>query len=108
MKITVLGAGAWGTALARLLIQEGNPVVLWGHDADHLRDLQRIGRNERYLPGIELPRDLQFATDPARSIRDAECIVVAVPSKGFRDATQHLKKFSGIIISVTKGIEYET
>src|SRR6185295_1946167 len=107
MKITVLGAGAWGTALARLLVQEGNPVVLWGHNADHLRDIQRSGHNERYLPGIELPRDLQFETDPAGSIREAECIVVAVPSKGFREATQHLKTFSGSIISVTKGIEHD-
>ena len=57
MKITVLGAGAWGTALARLLCDGNNHVTLWGHDAAHLGDLKKTARNERYLPGIELPLD---------------------------------------------------
>ena len=60
MKITVLGAGAWGTALAQLLGDGKNDVTLWGHNANHLGDLQKTGRNDRYLPGIELSRDLEI------------------------------------------------
>jgi len=108
MNITVLGAGAWGTALARLLHQQQDRVTLWGHDPEHLRDLQRTGRNERYLPGAELPVGLCFETDPLRASQSADCVVVAVPSKAFREVTAHLARFNGMVVSVTKGIEYET
>jgi glycerol-3-phosphate dehydrogenase (NAD(P)+) len=108
MNITVLGAGAWGTALARLLYHDQTEVTLWGHNAVHLRDLQQTGRNERYLPGIELPAALKFETDPARALDRADCVVVAVPSKAFREVTSHLQQFSGFAFSVTKGIEHGT
>ncbi len=129
MKITVLGAGAWGTALAGLLLQNsgsrrrepapasslksenapthvgGYEVTLWGHDAAHLATMAQTFRNERYLPGIELPRDLKLEADLAKAVSTAEMIVVAVPSKAFRKVTAALKNFSGIAVSVTKGIE---
>jgi glycerol-3-phosphate dehydrogenase (NAD(P)+) len=108
MKITVLGAGAWGTALAQLLCAGKNDVTLWGHDANHLGDLQKTDRNERYLPGIELPRNLKFETDLARAVSDPELVVVAVPSRAFRQISRALADFSGIAVSVTKGIEHET
>ena len=74
MKITVLGAGAWGTALAKLLndAQAGHEVILWGHDAAQLREVQSTGRNERYLPGIVLPREMRFEADLSAAIADAE------------------------------------
>src|SRR5712671_5064948 len=108
MNITVLGAGAWGTALARLLHQQQDRVTLWGHNPEHLLDLQRTGYNERYLPGAGLPAGLSFETDPSRASQRADCVVVAVPSKVFREVTTHLDRFGEMIISVTKGIEYET
>jgi glycerol-3-phosphate dehydrogenase (NAD(P)+) len=108
MKITVLGAGAWGTALAQLLSDGKNDVTLWGHDANHLRDLQKTGLNERYLPGIELSRGLKFEADLASVVSDPELVVLAVPSRAFRQISQSLADFSGIAVSVTKGIEHET
>ena len=60
MKITVLGAGGWGTALARLLHQGSHAVTLWGHSLEHLSDLRRAGCNERYLPDIRLPREFVY------------------------------------------------
>lgn len=108
MKITVLGAGAWGTALARLLVDGGHAVTLWGHDDAHLDDLRCTRRNERYLPGIELPRALNLENDLAKAVGGAEWVVVAVPSKAFREVTAALRDFTGVAISVTKGIEYET
>ena len=108
MKITVLGAGAWGTALAKLLQASGNTIALWGHDAQRLEELRRTGRNERYLPGINLPRDWRIDPDLDRAVGDSECVVAAVPSKAFREVTGGLGDFSGVIVSVTKGIEDET
>lgn len=108
MKITILGAGAWGTTLARLLHQGGNEVTLWGHITEWLDEIRQAGRNERFLPGIEVPREVVLEADLPRAIEGAEGIVVAVPSQPFRQVTGCLREFSGLITSVTKGIEYET
>jgi glycerol-3-phosphate dehydrogenase (NAD(P)+) len=108
MKTTVLGAGAWGTTLARLLLQGNYEVTLWGHIPEWLDEIRQTGRNDRFLPGIELPRGLNLQSDLGRAIESAECIVVAVPSQAFREVTRHLARHSGLIASVTKGIEYDT
>ena len=108
MNISILGAGAWGTALARLLYLAGHDITLWGHIAEWLEEIRQTGRNERFLPGIELPRDLHLQADLARAIEAAECVVVAVPSQPFRQVTRCLRDYRGVVASVTKGIEYET
>jgi glycerol-3-phosphate dehydrogenase (NAD(P)+) len=108
MKITVLGAGAWGTALARLLHQAGDEVTLWGHVAEWLEEIRQTGRNERFLPDIAVPREIALQADLPKAIEAAECLVVAVPSQPFREVTRHLAGYTGIIVSVTKGIEYDT
>ena len=108
MNITVLGAGAWGTALAKLLHESQQTVTLWGHDPQHLADLARAGANERYLPGVPLPRDWRIETDLTRAIAGSECVIVAVPSQAFREVTGALAGFAGVTVSVTKGIEYDT
>src|ERR1043165_1706942 len=108
MNVTVLGSGAWGTSLATVLHRNGHAVKLWGHDAARLEEVRRTGQNERYLPGIKLPQGLNFESDLARAISGAEVLVVAVPSKAFREVTSRLKDFEGIAVSVTKGIEHDT
>lgn len=108
MKVAVLGAGAWGTALALVLHRNKQEVVLWGHDPAHIREMQRTGRNERYLPGIELPGEWGWQTDFATAIRGAECVVVAAPSKAIRAVSGRLAGYEGVVVSVTKGIEATT
>jgi len=108
MKISVLGGGAWGTALARLLSQNNNAVTLWEFNPSYLDELQKTHRNERFLPGIELPPDLKFEGNLPHAIDGAECVVVAVPSKAYRQTTSHLSAYTGPVVSVTKGIEYDT
>jgi glycerol-3-phosphate dehydrogenase (NAD(P)+) len=108
MKVSVLGAGAWGTALAKMLHQSGHSVTLWGHDSDRLKEMRQTGRNERYLPGINLPQDWTLEPDVVKSAAGSEFVVVAVPSKAFRDLTGKLAAYEGTAVSVTKGIEHET
>ena len=107
MKITVLGAGAWGTALAKVLHENGNAVALWDIDAETLEEL-RHGRSERYLPGVKLPTNWKVEADFARAVDGAECVVLAIPSQFFRPVASKLKGHSAILVSVTKGIEFET
>ena len=108
MKITVLGAGAWGTALARILAKQQHHVTLWDFFPETLEIINRTRCNERYLPGIVLPENLRGEADAAKAVADAEIIVVASVSKGFRNVTKTLTAFEGIVVSVTKGIEFET
>ena len=107
MRITVLGAGAWGTALARVLHENGNAVALWDINAETLAEL-RHGRSERYLPGVELPTDWRVEGDFQKAVGGAECLVMAIPSQSFRQVAAKLKGHPGILVSVTKGIEFET
>lgn len=108
MKICVIGAGAWGTALANLLHQNHHDVTLWGHDSQGLADIRKAGRNERYLPGIDLPKGLHLESDLTRATTSCECLVVAVPSAALREVTSGLRNFNGLAVTVTKGIEYQS
>ncbi len=107
MKITVLGAGAWGTALAKILLENDHAVTIWNPSAGVLEEL-RHGRNERYLPGVSLPTSWLPEPDFVRAIAGAECVVLAVPSHAFRAMAAKLEGYPGILVSVTKGIEFET
>jgi len=108
VKITVLGSGAWGTALAKLLAEGGHAVTAWDFFPATLVGIRATGCNERYLPGIALPPNLTTEPDIQRAIAGAELVVVASVSKAFRAVTQPLAAFEGIVVSVTKGIEFET
>ena len=108
MNVTVIGAGAWGTALANLLCQNDHAVTLWGHDAKRLARIRETHDNPLYLPGIALSPKIQFQDRMDQAIQHAECLVIAVPSKFFREVTGKLSAFDGLAVSVTKGIEYES
>ena len=108
MKITVLGAGAWGTALARNLAAQKHDVALWDFFPETVATINRTHVNERYLPGIALPPNLRGEADAAQAVSGAELVVVAAVSKAFRNVTKPLVAFDGIVVSVTKGIEFET
>ncbi len=108
MKIALLGTGAWGSALAKLLLAEGHPVVAWDHDLENLRAVAARGRNDKYLPGVALGAGLTAVERPEAAWPGCDCVIVAVPSKGIRAAAQALAGFAGPLLSVTKGIEYES
>ncbi|MCS7089116.1 MAG: NAD(P)H-dependent glycerol-3-phosphate dehydrogenase [Verrucomicrobiota bacterium] len=108
MKISILGAGAWGTALARLLADRGHTVTLWDYFAATLEGIARTGRNDRYLPGVPLPPGLILEPDAARAVQGVDLVIVASVSRAFRSVTACLGDFTGVVVTVTKGIEFET
>ena len=107
MNVAVLGAGAWGTALAKVLHENGNAVTLWDVNTATLEEL-RGGRSEHYLPGVRLPTGWRVEPDFEKAAGGRECLVMAVPSQAFRRVATNLKGHLAILVSVTKGIEFET
>jgi glycerol-3-phosphate dehydrogenase (NAD(P)+) len=96
MKITVLGAGAWGTALARILALRDHQVTLWDYFPETADTINRTHCNESYLPGIPLPANLRGEADASRAVIGTELVIVASVSKGFRNATKCLSAFPGV------------
>jgi glycerol-3-phosphate dehydrogenase (NAD(P)+) len=111
MRCTVLGAGSWGTALASLLAGKGYTVTAWDKDQAVLEDIARNHRNERYLPGTQLPATVHAATEIVKALEGAELVVLAVPSHAVRpviiEAKRHIHAGTPIVC-VAKGIELET
>lgn len=107
MNICVLGAGAWGAALAKVLHENGNVVTLWDRDPALLAELQQ-GRSEKLLPGVALPTEWKTEPDFTKATGGREILVMAVPSRAFREVAQKLKGHLGTFVSVTKGVEYDT
>jgi glycerol-3-phosphate dehydrogenase (NAD(P)+) len=83
LRVSVLGAGSWGTALAALLARNGTPTTLWGRDRDALDEMRAAHRNTRYLPDLELPQGLAFEADLAAAVVHADIVLIAVPSHAF-------------------------
>ncbi|AQQ53636.1 NAD(P)H-dependent glycerol-3-phosphate dehydrogenase [Planococcus lenghuensis] len=109
-KVTVFGAGSWGTALAYVLTLNGHDVLLWTHRADQADELNS-GTNERYLPGFRLPGTLKATSDLQHAIRHSETFVIAVPSKAIREVCAEISggmDKSALFIHVSKGIEPDT
>ena len=110
-NIAVLGAGAWGTALAKVLADKQNPTFLWSHTPALARSINEKRINERYLPSASLPPSLRATADLEEALRSAELVVVVVPSHALRhvvaDAQRYIPK-NALICSATKGIENDS
>ena len=103
----MLGPGAWGTALAKIAHEGGHAVTLWGRP-ERLSAIGAANENSQYLPDIALPADWTLEPNLSAALSGAEGIILAIPSHSFSEITGQLGKFSGIAVSVTKGIEHET
>ncbi len=110
-RTALIGAGSWGTALAKLLGDKGEKVSLWGRDSAHIARLRTERENKKYLPGAFLPESVEPVADLARAVRQAQCVVMVVPSHGFRDIFASLLDFlqgNAFVVSAVKGIENDT
>jgi len=108
MKISVLGAGGWGTTLAILLHYNGHNVTLWEYKKSYARDLIKKRINTLYLPGIKIPKEITLTHDIEESTVDKNLIVLAVPSQFLRsvvDEVEFRNIEDSILVSVSKGIE---
>jgi len=108
MTLAVVGAGAWGTALAMVLRDNGHAVRVWGHDATSLASLARDRVHPRALPGVSLPDDILFEASLPAAISGADGVVVAVPSAVLRAVARSMRGYEGVVVSATKGIEATT
>jgi glycerol-3-phosphate dehydrogenase (NAD(P)+) len=109
--VTVLGAGSWGTALAVHLARVGHDVRLWGRDNALIDDMRERRANAVYLPDVTLPSAVGVTHVLDVALANAEVVVAAIPSHGFRAAMRaaapHLPR-GAVVVSATKGLEAET
>ena len=108
MRITVLGAGSWGTTVAAVLTRRDHDSLIWARNPDTAREITEEHTNAAYLPGFSLPRRLRGTADLEQAAAHAELVVVGVPSSAFRqtleDASPYLPPWIPVV-SLSKGLE---
>jgi glycerol-3-phosphate dehydrogenase (NAD(P)+) len=110
-KIVVMGAGSWGTALALLLAENGNEVVLWEFFEERAKEMQNTRRNNYYLGGVDLPDNITVTNKVENILDGAEYLLFSIPSQNLRNAIQLVSsqlREDIIIINTGKGIEVST
>ena len=107
MRVAVIGAGSWGTTVASIVAANA-PTVLWARRRDLVDTMVRDRVNPTYLPDFALPSELEFTADMGAAVSNADVVVMAVPSHGFRDvvadAARHIRPWVPVV-SLAKGIE---
>lgn len=110
MRVTVLGAGSFGTTIASLTARR-HPATLWARDAELAAEIRDNKTNERYLKGFPLARSLHATADLEEAVGSADVLIVGVPSHGFRtvlaQAAEHVRPWVPVV-SLTKGFEVGT
>ena len=110
MNTFIIGNGGWGTALGMTLAGNGHAVSIWGPFEEEVETIRSAGENTVYLPGVKIPSTIQWTSDPAAA-READLIVVVVPSRFVRSTLETFKpllKESVLIVSATKGLDEKT
>lgn len=107
-KVSVIGAGSWGTAIAFVLAENGHDCLLWARRQEQVDEINEQKTNQAYLPNIALPKNLQATTSLEKAATHGEVIVIAVPTKGVRSICQNLNEImttEKLFVHVSKGIE---
>ena len=113
-QVGVIGAGSWGTVLARLLAENGHAVQLWCFEEEVARQIRERQENRTFLPGFHLPESVEPVTDLVEAVRQKEMLLLVVPSHVFRDVLNRMiptlsaVKPGCLWISAAKGIENES
>ncbi len=110
MKISIIGAGSWGTTLAVLLGEKGFDVKLWARREELANEIESKRENKQYLPGIKIPSNVIVDHSLKNVLNGSEMIITAIPSEFLRSILKQIKPYfkNQIIVSVTKGLEYRT
>ena len=107
MNISILGTGSWGTANAVLLANARHNVTVWGRSADAVEEIRRTRMNAKYLPGETLPESIVWTADRATALKNANIVVVAVPSRHFEEVCRSFSPYfppEATVVSLTKGV----
>lgn len=110
-RMAVVGSGSWGTAMAGMLAPRAREVALWCRDPELARETERTRRNPRHLTCYELPANVRATADRAGAVRDAEVVVMAVPSAYLRETCRDFAPLvpAGVpVLVLTKGVEAGT
>ena len=110
-KISVLGAGSWGTALSLLLYNNGHKVTLWSALKDEVEMLSQKREHASKLPGVKLPEDMEITMDLEKVLEDPDVAVLAVPSPFTRSTAAQMAPYvkdGQKIVNVAKGVEEKT
>lgn len=110
-KISILGAGSWGTAIAILLCNNHHEVVLWSHREEEAKSLAESREHKTKLPGVKLPDELVITSDLELAMTNKDIVVLAVPSVATRKTAERIApmtRYGQLIVTVSKGIEEET
>ncbi|MDR3588957.1 MAG: NAD(P)H-dependent glycerol-3-phosphate dehydrogenase [Negativicutes bacterium] len=108
MKISIIGAGGWGTAIACMAGQRQPAVTLWARNELMARELAGARENLRYLPGVRLPESVAVTADMAATVQGADMVIIATPSHAVRETAARLAGVIGpecIVVSAAKGLE---
>jgi len=111
MRVSVIGAGGWGTALALILHSNAHEVLIWEFVPAYAEELRQKRENVKFLKGVKIPDNIEITNDLKRAIDFAEVVVLAVPSHVMRSLALNIKKLNykkKIFVSVAKGIEQDT
>lgn len=111
MRISLLGSGQWGSAVAQILCDANNDVLIWGRNQSVVDEINQSHRNSKSLPGIELPHSLRATSNLNDAFDHAEMIVLAVPAQTLRENLMSWKSHFSLdipIVSTLKGIEVST
>lgn len=111
MRIAVIGAGGWGTALSLLAARGGHDVSLWARGGQVVDEVNGSRVNRTYLPGHELPSNVRATCDIGEALGCAEVVILAIPSHATRELLARAKPHArpaAILVSATKGVEVET
>ncbi len=110
-RVAVLGAGSWGTTLAKVLADAGRDVTVWARRAEVAASIRDDHVNPDYLPDLRLPEQITATTDPAAALGGADLVVLAVPSQTLREnlaaVAEHIGR-DATLVSLMKGIELGT
>ena len=111
VNVAVMGAGSWGTTLAKVFADAGNEVRLWARRAELAEAINTRHENPDYLPDLPLPESIQATTDPAQALGDASIVIFGVPSQTLRANLEDwapLLPQDATLVSISKGVEKET
>ena len=110
-KVGIMGAGSWGTALSLLLHKNGHEVIVWSINEEEVEMLSREREHKSKLPGVKIPKDMEFTTDMEKTVTDKDFVVLAVPSTCTSSTARNMcpyVKEGQILVNVAKGIEEST